>query len=201
MPSPSPHYKADLTAGSLKLAESRVIADLLLRQLAEEDWKRHILTQNVLQARHPATAVRLTRLIRGRLETMGPDLWRLVRDGTGAVPLHALLAAAVKHSPLLADFLELVVAEQYRLFQTRLSPTLFTTFLEGCRERDPQMPEWSPATGRRLRSSLFQILAQAGYLENTRTLRLQPVHIASQVVHCLSAHHETAVLRRIQITP
>ena len=197
----SPHYKADLTAGSLKPAESRVIADLLLRQVSNEEWKRQIVTQNVLQVRHPATATRLTRLIRGRLETMGPELWRLVRDGTGVVPLQALLAAAVKHSLLLADFLELVVAEQYRLFQTRLSPTLFTSFLEGCRERDPQLAEWSPATCRRLRSSLFQILAQAGYLENTRTLRLQPVHIAPQVVHYLSAHHETAVLRCLQISP
>ena len=47
---------------------------------------------------------------------MGPDLWRLVRDGKGSVATHAVLAAAVKHSPLLGDFLDLVVREQYRLF-------------------------------------------------------------------------------------
>ena len=76
-------YKADITAGALKLPESRLIADLLLRQVDAEGWKDAIVTKNVLQARNPATASRLTRLIRGRLETMGPDLWKLVRDGKG----------------------------------------------------------------------------------------------------------------------
>jgi hypothetical protein len=50
-----PRYKADLTAGPLKLPESRIIADLLL--------------------------------IRGRLETMGPDLWKMVRDGNASLDL------------------------------------------------------------------------------------------------------------------
>jgi hypothetical protein len=45
-------YKADLTAGSLKIPESRIIADLLLGGIDEEGWKEAILTQNVLQTRH-----------------------------------------------------------------------------------------------------------------------------------------------------
>ena len=73
-------YKADITAGALKLPESRLIADLLLRQVDAEGWKDAIVTKNVLQARNPATAQRLTRLIRGRLETMGP---RPVEAGPG----------------------------------------------------------------------------------------------------------------------
>ena len=66
-------YKADITAGSLKVAESRVIADLLLRGIDQQEWKDAVLHQNVLQARHPATAVRLARLIRSRLELMDAE--------------------------------------------------------------------------------------------------------------------------------
>jgi len=69
-------YKADITAGALKLPESRIIADLLLREVDGAGWKDAIVKRNVLQARNPATARRLTKLIRGRLETMGPDLWK-----------------------------------------------------------------------------------------------------------------------------
>jgi hypothetical protein len=90
-----PRYKADITAGALKLPESRIIADLLLRNLDADGWKEAIVTRNVLQARNPATAKRLTKLIRSRLETMGPELWKLVRDGVGLVATHAALAAAV----------------------------------------------------------------------------------------------------------
>ena len=194
-------YHAHITAGSLKLPESRIIADLLIRNANAEGWTDAIVTRNVLQARNPATASRLTTLIRGRLETMTPDLWRLVRDGKGTVATHAIFAAAIKHSPLLGDFLVLVVAEQYRMFSTALTHTMFTEYLEGCRERDPEMPLWNESTRRRLRSSVFQMLAQAGFIENTRSLKLKNVHFAEQVLRYLKANGEEYVLRCIQVSP
>ena len=124
-------YKADITVGALKLPESRRIADLLLRHVDADGWKDAIVSKNILQARTPTTARRLTSLIRRRLETMGPDVWTLVRDGHGRVATHAVFSAAVKHSPLLGDFLQFVVGEQYRLFRPALSSTLFTQYLEG----------------------------------------------------------------------
>jgi hypothetical protein len=194
-------YRADITAGALKLSESRVIADLLLRQVDAEGWKDAILTKNVLQARNPATAERLTRLIRGRLAMMGPDLWALVRDASSGVVTQAVFAAAVKHSHLLGDFLEIAVGEQHRLFNKTLTNKLWDDYLEGCRERDSGMPLWSETTRRRLRSSVFQMLAQAGYIENTRSLKLQTVHIADQVLRYLKTNNETYVLRCIQVAP
>jgi len=74
------------------------------------------MDRNLLQARTAETAMRFARLIRGRLETMEADLWKLVRDGTGEVATHAVLASAIKHSPLLCDFLDLVVRDHYRVF-------------------------------------------------------------------------------------
>jgi len=171
-------YRADITAGALKLQESRIIADLLLRDVDEGVWKDVIVQQNVLQARNPATAIRLARLIRGRLELMDAELWKLVRESMSTVASHAVLAAAIKHSVLLGDFLDLVVREQYRLFRPALSNTLWEDYLDECRGRDPEMPQWNESTRRRLRSSVFQTLAQAGFLESTKTLKLQPVHIA-----------------------
>ncbi|MFH1951866.1 MAG: DUF1819 family protein [Pseudomonadota bacterium] len=194
-------YKADITAGSLKVPESRIIADLLLRAIGQGEWDEAILAKNVLQARSPETARRLTRLIRGRLEAMEADLWKLVRDGTGEVATHAVLAAAIKHSPLLGDFLDLVVREHYRLFSATLSNRCWEDYLVDCRGRDPEMPIWNESTRKRLRSSVFQILAQAGYIENTRSKRLQTVHIASQVLTYLEAHNEHYVFRCIQVAP
>jgi len=195
------HYKADITAGSLKVAESRIVAGLLLRKVNADGWEKAIIEDNVLQTRSEATAIRIGRLIRKRLELMNPDLWRLVRDGTGTVATHAVLAASVKHSPLLGDFLDLVVREQYRLFNTALSSKLWDEYLYDCRGRDPDMPIWNESTRKRLRSSIFQILAQAGYIESTRSKRLQTVHIASQVLQYLERHNEHYVLRCIKVSP
>jgi Putative inner membrane protein (DUF1819) len=54
------------------VAESRAVADLLLRGVDALGWKEAVVTQNLLQARNPARAERLGRLIRKRLELMAP---------------------------------------------------------------------------------------------------------------------------------
>ena len=194
-------YRADITAGSLKVAESRIIADLLLKQADDDAWKSALGRDNLLQARSPATARRLARLIRNRLETMTPELWKLVRDGNSTIATHACLAATLKHSALLADFLELVVKEQYRIFAQRLTYQQWDDFIADCQNRDPDLPQWSETTIRRLRSSVFQILEQAGYIDSTKSLRLQTVHIAEEVVRYLDNNDEGSVLRCIQVTP
>ena len=194
-------YRADITAGSLKVAESRVIADLLLKQMDDAAWKAALGQDNLLQTRSPATSRRLARLIRNRLETMSPELWKLVRDGNATVATHACLAAAVKHSALLADFFGLVLKEQYRVFAEKLPSTVWGDFVADCQSRDPELPDWSESTIKRLKSSVFQILQQAGYIDSTKSLRLQTVHIADEVVRYLKNHDEGNVLRCIEVAP
>ena len=195
----SGRYRADITAGSLKIAESRVIADLLLRGVDEAGWKQAITKDNVLKAKNPATATRLARLIGQRLETMSPELWQMVRDGTVVVATHAVLAAAIKHSSLLGDFLDLAVRDQYRRFGKALTKKVWFDFLEDCRGRDPHMPQWQESTLTRMGSSVFQILAQAGYIHDTRSMLLQRPHITAEVIGYLERNQQDYVLRCITV--
>jgi hypothetical protein len=194
-------YRADIAAGALKLPESRVIADLLIRRLSPQAWREAIYNRNVLQTRSPASAERLVRLIRARLELVEAELWRIVAEREVTIATHALLAAAIKHSALLGDFLDLVVREQYQIFSERLTNSLWNQYLDDCRGRDPQMTEWHESTRRRLRSSIFQILAQAGFVRDTRSLKLQTVFIAADVINYLKRHDEQYVLRCIRVSP
>ena len=194
-------YSANISAGSLKVAESHVVADLLLRGIGGKEWQKAIVEDNVLQARNPKSAIRVARLIRQRLELMQPALWKLVRDGSGSVATHAVLAAAVKHSRLLGDFLDLVVREQYRVFGTTLPKRLFDQYLQDCRGRDPEMPVFNDSTRRKLQTTVYHILIQAGYLSDTRSLKLQHVHVAERVLAYLRLNGEDYVLRCIQVGP
>lgn len=194
-------YSADITAGALRVPESRTVADLLLRGVGGSEWNKATIDDNVLQARTSASAIRVGRLIRQRLGTVKPDLWRLIRDGSGTVATHAVLAAAIKHSPLLGDFLDLVVREQFRVFATTLPKKLFDDYLQDCRGRDPEMPQWNETTRRKLQTTVYRILVQAGYLSDTRTLRLQGVHVAEQVAAYLRHNGEDYVLRCMEVGP
>jgi hypothetical protein len=193
-------YNAEITAGSLKVSESRAVARLLLAGASESDWKSAIVDQNVLQASRPASAIRVARLIRRRLEPMGPELWRLVGKGSAVVATHALLAAAIHHSALLGDFLDLVVREQLRIFSPTLSKRLWDEYLQGCRERDPGVSDWSDSTCRKCGTVIYHVLAQSGYIDDPRNLRLQAVHISTEVVDYLRANGHHAILRCMQVS-
>ncbi|MCY4587726.1 MAG: DUF1819 family protein [Bryobacterales bacterium] len=194
-------YRATIAIGSLKVAESRTIADLLLRGVNAAEWRAEVVKKNVLQIRSLETSERLAQLLRARLQLMQPELWEMVRDGSALLATHACLAAAVKHSPLLGDFLDIAMSEQYRLFHPALSNSIWEHFIEDCRSRDPGMSDWSESTVARIRSTVFAILAQAGYIENPRTLRLQTVHIAKEVLNYLYEQDEKYVLRCIGVRP
>ncbi len=194
-------YKADITAGSLKVRESRLVAGLLLQDIDDATWKFVLEEENILQTRNPATAKRMGGLLRQRLRTVNEGLWEMIRDGSTIVATHACLAASVNHSALLGDFLDLVVRKQYSLFSPALSNSVWERYIEDCRARDPEMPQWSESTIARLRSTVFQILAQAGYIESTRTLKLQTNHIATEVLRNLRDHDERYVLRCIEVAP
>lgn len=194
-----PKFKADIAGGSLKLQESRIIARLLLEKVTSDDWKRAIGEENLLQKRSPGTAMRQASLLRARLQTMGPALWELVAEGSKETATHALFAAAVKHSPLLGEFVFQIVREQFRTFKHELPRKLWLEFIEHLQDQDPEIPAWNTSTVNKLGDTVYQILAEAGYISDTKSYVLQPVQISSDVMAYLREHDEDIVIQRLQV--
>lgn len=192
-------YSPTITSASLRVRESRIIADLLLRGVDADEWKRALFDRNVLQMRSVESTKHISRLLRARLAPMGEGLWGMVRDGGREQSTQAVFAAAVKNSRLLGDFLDIAVREQRTLFATVLSYPVWTAFLDGCRGRDPDMPLWSDKTKARLRSAVFSMLVEAGYLRDTRTLTLQNVFVDPELASYLRERGESYVLRAMEV--
>ena len=188
-------YNGEISAGSLLVSESRLIAHLLLANINANDWDRAIRIDNILQKRNPASAKRQARLIRKRLDLMPSELLRIIVDGGLEASVQAVLAAAIKHSHLLGDFMDTVVRSHWRTFQQHISNKDWSDFMDACAQIDPHVDIWTNATRSKLRQVVFRILAEAGYVENTRSLRLLPVRIVPEIRHCLEKHREVYVLR------
>lgn len=180
-------YKADIAGGALKVYESRIIADLLLRGVTPAQWRQAIETENVLQKTSPGTAKRQASLIRGRLLSLTADAWVLVRDGAKPVATQAVFAGAVAHSALLRDFLDLVVRDHFRSGKLVLTRSHWLAYVEGCLERDPEMTEWTASTTNKLGDSVFQILTEVGLLSEADRPTLQPVYYQPEVVAYLNS--------------
>lgn len=194
-------YTGDIVAGSLLITESRKIVELLLKQVNDDEWHQAIVVDNILQKRSPIAARRQARLIKNRLILMEPGLWELVHKGRSDVSIQALLTAAIKHSRLLGDFLGQVVHEHWRTFKPAINVKDWKYFFETCSQADPQMLKWTESTRSKLKQIVFRILAESGYINNTRAGQLQPVTVLPEVKKYLTEHSENYVLGCMQATP
>jgi len=113
-------YNGDIVAGSLLMEESRKVARLLLEKINSDGWHQAIVLDNILQKRSPATAIRQARLIKNRLTMMDKGLWKFIIDGSSETTSQALLAASIKHSHLIGDFMENVNRQHWQTFKKEI---------------------------------------------------------------------------------
>jgi len=193
-------YNGEIVAGSLMVPESRKISELLLKNVSQEEWNQEVSTNNILQKRSPATAKRQATLIRKRLSLMAPDLWCLIKDGSAETATQATLAAAIKHSRLVGDFMDRVCRGHWRTHSPKLTKTDWRIYMESCTQVEPIIADWSESTTKKLRQVVFRILAESGFINNTRSLELQAVQVIPEVLDYLKQNKENYVLRCMEIT-
>lgn len=187
-------YNAEISAGSLLPLESRRIAALLLTNPDATAWQHAIEVENILQKKTPATARRQARLLQRRLTTLDTQAWQMVAERESEVVIQLLLAAAVKHSQLLGDFMLRVYADRQRRLEPQLASIDWQDFLAECAHHDPVVADWSDTTKAKLFQVIVRVLAEAKYLENSRSMKLTPHALHPEVRRYLSNHDETYVL-------
>ena len=193
-----PPYNAEISAGSLLPLESRRIAAILLTGPNDATWRHAIEVENILQKKTPATARRQATLIRKRLNTLDAAGWTLMVECEHEVTLQLLLAASVKHSHLLGDFLLKVYAQRQRRLEPALASVDWHDFLAECAHHDPAVAGWSESTRAKLFQVIVRILVEAKYLQNARSMKLTPRSLHPEVRRYLAAHHETYVLECLE---
>jgi len=187
-------YNAEISAGSLLPLESKRIARLLLSHPDETRWQHAVEVENILQKKTPATARRQARLIRRRLVTLNDEAWRMIAESDAEVVNQLLLAAAVKHSQLLGNFMAQVYANRQRRLETALKPMDWQDFLTECAHHDASVAGWSISTKAKLFQVIVRILAEAKYLDNPRNMKLTPPSLHPAVRTYLRKQDETYVL-------
>ncbi len=104
MPVAPATYNLGFTAASLRPELARIIAE---HYLAACDWseaKRRVLAANALQCRSAASAIRLERELRQRLQTLNHEQIELLAHGTAEDRAAIAWLAACKHTPFVFDF-------------------------------------------------------------------------------------------------
>ena len=186
-------YRADLSDVSLLVPEAKVIAKLLLDHTGKTEFVEKIQGENILQYSNIGRASRHGSIIRTRLETVDEELWQLVASGDFATATQATLIATLKRSAILYDFFRLEIIPLIEQQAFDLPRHHWKRFLDGCKLRDPEMTDWSPATIKRLGTTLFSILKEAGYIDNTRKPILNRIIVTPEIMDYLKKHREREI--------
>ena len=174
-------YDSDLIGGSLLVRESRLIAELLLANADDADWKQAIQVENRLQKRSPATAKRQSSALRKRLERLDQPFWRALQDGDDELTTQVAFVAALERNLLLVEFVETIVQDAFSLRAENLAQYQWTDFLEGRSLRDPAIEDWTEVSKKKMGQVVFRMLAEVGLLQSTRSLRLQHILVRLEV--------------------
>lgn len=174
-------YVGDLIGGSLLIAETRIIAESLLKQLPEDEWRNLVIDQNILQKKSVKTSSRYVRVIRTRIEGLGQDFISALVTSTDRAYIQLLLVAVMINSPIVEDFMRLSLAEAKRTYKPNLPSTAWQDFYEIQSLKYPDLNNYSESTIKKLGTNVIKILVLSGYLSDARKREIYPVYLMPEV--------------------
>jgi len=193
-------YLGDLNGGGLLIIESRIIAEIQLRNLPVKEWKQLIVKDNILQKKSPQTALRFANVIRKRLETMGETYTQALLDVSERAYMQLLLVAFMVQSPVIVDFMQEYLAESRRTYKPDISNEAWINFIDDRIKIMPELASYSESTLKRMGSNVIKALVDTGYLKSTRQRQIQAVYLLPEVKELLIKINKQAFINIMECT-
>jgi hypothetical protein len=179
-------YLGDLIGGSLMIADCRIIAETLLKNLPEDEWKKLVIEENILQKKSVNTASRNAYTLRKRLEPLGRKFLQTLLDVPEQAYIQLLLMAFLIHSPVVVDFMQKSLAEAKRTYKPGITPDAWAEFIEDRIRAYPELGKYSESTLKKMGNNVVKALVDSGYLNSSRQRQIQAVYLLPEVKACLS---------------
>jgi len=193
-------YLGDLNGGGLLITESRIIAEIQLKNLSVDEWKKLVVDENVLQKKSAQTALRFANVIRKRLEVMGEPFSQLLLDVSERAYIQLLMAAFMIQSPVIVDFMQECLAEARRTYKPDIANDAWISFIDDRIKVIPELASYSETTLKRMGSHVIKALVDAGYLKSTRQRQIQAVYLLPEVKDLLNSINKQELIDVMECT-
>lgn len=174
-------YLGDLIGGSLLITESRIIAESLLKNLPDDEWKSLVIGENILQKKSGQTAIRYARTVRWRIEGLGSDFIAELLTTNERAYVQMLMMALIIHSPIVADFMKLTLADARRIYKPNLDSNAWSEFYDTRSKVFSELENFSESTIKKMGNNAIKALADSGYLSDSKKKKIQPVYLVPEV--------------------
>lgn len=159
-----PPYNFSFTAASLRPELVGIVAEHFSRTHSWEETKSTLLSTNALQAKSSATAVRMERELRQRLQKLTAAQLDLVVRSTADVRAGIAWLGAVKQSAFLYQFSAEVLRAKWEMHDTILRASDYERFIGEKNSHRPELSRLSETSATKVRRVLLLMLREVGLL-------------------------------------
>lgn len=193
-------YIGNLLGGSIMIRESRIIAKLILNCVNNEVWQQTLLHDNALQKSTLSTIKRNISTLKKRYIDIHPDFLNLLIEGDDELAKQVAFYAILHSNLIFVEFIERVVSDAYCLHYDQLPRSIWYDFVVEQGIKDPLFSELKDSSKNKIREVMFRVLAELGYVKDTKTLTLQKVLIRPELVQLLKDHDQQRILNCMQVS-
>ncbi len=157
-------YSLAFTAASLRPELARIVAELYLESGDWDETRRRALSENLLQAKNPASGVRMEREVRQRLQTLSRGQLEILAQGSADARRAIAWLSVLKLNPFIYAFASESLRAKMEGHDRVLRPSDYEDFLATEGLAHPEVQELTASTKAKIRQVLFRMLREVGIL-------------------------------------
>ena len=160
-------YRA-ITAENFYLIEMRNTCKFILENKVEEDLKKMLKANNILEAVSESNFSKKFNTINKRLKSLTDNLKKQIVDTDLASARFINLYSILCNERFILEFLEEVVKEKYDNFDYSIKESDFSNYMETKSEQSKVIQNWTAEAKRRMLIKVKNFLTEGGYLEKNK---------------------------------
>ena len=169
-------YKGGLTREQFLFYEIRVVARLLAEGNTRQEATNRIVEDNLFQFPTERMISSIANTCYNRLDILNSlRLVDCIANGDAENAKLINLYAMMRSNKIVWDFMITVIGEKYRTQDFSIEAKDFNLFMMRLQEQNEDVASWSDKTIAKIKQVLKKSLAEAGYLDSTKSTVLNPV--------------------------
>ena len=185
-------YRLSFTTGGLFINESE---DAARRYLQAGNWdaaRAEVRTENTLQVRTAAAALRISKEIVARLETLSKEEVSFLVECSATDRVHLLWSAVSRRYSFIQEFARDVLREHFVLMRRQILLSDFDAFYNQKALWHPELDQLAKSTQSKLRQNLFRMMRDAGYINDQYTIA--PAMLTPALAQLLAKNGDASLL-------
>ncbi len=188
-------YNGGLTREQFLFYEIRITAALVCDGLSRDEIRKKIREENLYQFPTERMIDTITNTCFRRIDVLdSEDLVENLAHGPIDTAKQINLYAMMKYNRIVWDFMITVIGEKFRTHDLDFSKMDLNLFFFRLQEQDDNVASWSDSTIKKIKQVLVKSLVECGYLDSTRSEKINPVLISYELETGIREKNDLAAL-------